>query len=110
MAERASAIAQTTGVISRYQQLTEIWGMDPDEAERNLSELRQDFILDTQFAQAAAPVPPQAPPLPGTGGATAGAVSPQNQAAAATARVARVAKQHEALQQRRTAKASANAS
>jgi hypothetical protein len=51
MAERGSTIAQTTGVISRYQQLTEIWGMDPDEAERNLAELRQDFILDMQFAR-----------------------------------------------------------
>ena len=50
MTERASAIAQTKGVVSRYQQLTEIWGMDPDQAYRNMSELTEDLILDQQYA------------------------------------------------------------
>ena len=50
MTERASAIAQTKGVVSRYQQLTEIWGMDPDQADRNMSELTEDLILDQQYA------------------------------------------------------------
>jgi hypothetical protein len=118
MAERASSIAQTTGVISRYQQCTEIWGMDPDEAERNLVELRQDFILDMQFAAAAAPAAPQAPAPPGgagtpaVGGGGPGANNPQNQAAAATGRANRVAKQKQAATvrtaQRKTAKAAAS--
>jgi hypothetical protein len=118
MAERASSIAQTTGVISRYQQCTEIWGMDPDEAERNLVELRQDFILDMQFAAAAAPAAPQAPAPPGGGGTPAvggggpGAANPQNQAAAATGRVNRLAKQKQdatvRTAARKTAKATAS--
>jgi hypothetical protein len=37
MAERASAIAQTTGVIPRYQQLTEIWDMSPAQADRAMN-------------------------------------------------------------------------
>lgn len=50
MTERASAIAQTKGVIPRYQQLTEIWGMDPAQADRAMSELTDDLILDQQYA------------------------------------------------------------
>lgn len=50
MAERASAIAQTKGVIPRYQQLTEIWGMDPAQADRAMTELTDDLILDQQYA------------------------------------------------------------
>lgn len=50
MAERANAIAQTKGVIPRYQQLTEIWGMDPAQADRAMSELTDDLILDQQYA------------------------------------------------------------
>lgn len=53
VSERANAIAQTKGVISRYQQLTEIWGMSPDQATRNMSELTGDMVLDQQFAMAA---------------------------------------------------------
>jgi hypothetical protein len=113
MAERGSTIAQTTGVISRYQQLTEIWGMDPDEAERNLAELRQDFILDMQFAAAAAPQPPTAPPTPGSaapaGGGGGGANSPQNQAAAATGQQNRVRKQQAAHAAARTQAVAAKA-
>lgn len=52
MAERASAIAQVKGVIPRYQQLTEIWGMDPAQADRAMSELTDDLILDQQYAMA----------------------------------------------------------
>jgi cell division septum initiation protein DivIVA len=52
MTERASAIAQTKGVISRYQQATEIWGMDPAQADRNMSELTDDFVIDQQYGLA----------------------------------------------------------
>jgi hypothetical protein len=65
MAERAAAIAQTTGVIPRYQQLTEIWGMNPDMADRAMSELKQDFLLDQQFSSAVKPNSPQPPQSPG---------------------------------------------
>lgn len=61
VSERANAIAQTKGVLSRYQQLTEIWGMSPAQANRALSELTDDLVLDQQFAKAAQPVQP-APP------------------------------------------------
>lgn len=50
VSERANAIAQTKGVVSRYQQLTEIWGMAPAQANRALSELTDDLILDQQYA------------------------------------------------------------
>jgi hypothetical protein len=60
MAERANAIAQTKGVIPRYQQLTEIWGMDPAQADRAMSELSSDMVLDQQMAAAAAPPAPRA--------------------------------------------------
>lgn len=50
MSERANAIAQTKGVIPRYQQLTEIWGMDPAQADRAMSELTDDLIIDQQYA------------------------------------------------------------
>jgi hypothetical protein len=53
MTERSNAIAQTKGVIPRYQQLTEIWGMDPEQAKRAMSELTDDMILDQQYAVAA---------------------------------------------------------
>jgi hypothetical protein len=53
MTERSNAIAQTKGVIPRYQQLTEIWGMDPEQAKRAMSELTDDMILDQQYAAAA---------------------------------------------------------
>jgi hypothetical protein len=55
IAERASAISQTKGVISRRQQLIEIWGMSPDQAERNLSELVDDQLSAVQFAAVSAP-------------------------------------------------------
>jgi hypothetical protein len=56
VSERANAIAQTKGVLSRYQQLTEVWGMSPDQAERNLSELQSDMVLDASLLN-----PPVAP-------------------------------------------------
>lgn len=61
MTERANAIAQTRGVIPRYQQLTEIWGMDPAQADRAMSELASDMVLDRQMAAAMAPRPAPAP-------------------------------------------------
>jgi hypothetical protein len=54
MSERANAIAQTKGVLSRYQQLTEVWGMDPAQADRAMSELTDDMVLDQQYAAARA--------------------------------------------------------
>jgi hypothetical protein len=72
LSERANAIAQTKGVVSRYQQLTEIWGMSPAQANRALSELADDLVLDQQYAAglkaatttAAAPVAPPVAPIP----------------------------------------------
>lgn len=59
VSERANAIAQTTGVISRRQQLISIWGMSPDQADRNLSELLDDQLVNQEFARAIAPPPAQ---------------------------------------------------
>jgi hypothetical protein len=39
-------IAQTKGVIPRYIQMTEIWGLDPAEAERALEELEKEQKAD----------------------------------------------------------------
>lgn len=50
MAERASAIAQTKGVIPRYIQMTDIWGMDPAQADRARTDLLDDLIVDQQYA------------------------------------------------------------
>ena len=61
VSERANAIAQTKGVISRRQQLIEIWGMSPDQANRTLTELLDDQLLDAEMALAAQPPPPPAP-------------------------------------------------
>jgi hypothetical protein len=52
MSERANAIAQTKGVMPRYLQLTEVWGMDPAQADRAMSQLSQDMILDQAMAAA----------------------------------------------------------
>jgi hypothetical protein len=49
MTERASAISQTRGVLSRYQQATKLMGLSPEEADRNASELVDDFLLDQQY-------------------------------------------------------------
>lgn len=50
VSERANAIAQTKGVLPRYQQYVEIWGMSPSQANRALTELTDDLVLDQQFA------------------------------------------------------------
>lgn len=80
VSERANAIAQTKGVISRRQQLIEIWGMSPDQANRNLSELLDDQLLDQQFAVAATPPAAPADPLAAT---PPGGTPPPDQAAPA---------------------------
>jgi hypothetical protein len=54
VSERANAIAQTKGVVPIYQQLIEIWGMSPSQAERNMTELQSDMVLAQQIAIAAA--------------------------------------------------------
>lgn len=50
MSERANAIAQTRGTMPRYMQLTEIWGMDPNEADRAMTLLNQDMVIDKAMA------------------------------------------------------------
>lgn len=61
MTERANAIAQTKDVISRYQQSTEIWGFDPAQADRNATELVQDFIQNQRYQVNAKPQTQLAP-------------------------------------------------
>ena len=63
MSERASAISQTKDVLSKYQQLTEVWGMDPAQADRNMTELQDDMVLAQQMAIAQANAMPK-PPAP----------------------------------------------
>lgn len=55
LAERASAIAQTRGVLSRERQLIDIMEMTPEDAQRNLQELLEDQILNSQLT---VPEPP----------------------------------------------------
>jgi len=51
---KANAIAQTKGVMSRFTQLTDIWGMTPQKAHQTLSELEGDFLLDQQYSAVSA--------------------------------------------------------
>lgn len=46
MTERANAIAQTRDVVPVYQQLTEIWGMDPAQADRAMQALDDQRAAD----------------------------------------------------------------
>ena len=64
MSERANAIAQTSGVIPRYVQLTEVWGFDPATADRAMSMLKEDMAQDAAMAAAGVPVPRPQPMLP----------------------------------------------
>lgn len=64
VSERANAIAQTKGVVSIYQQLTEIWGMSPSQAERNMTELQTEMALAQQMAIATAQATAAAAPQP----------------------------------------------
>lgn len=57
MSERANAIAQTRGVVPRYVALTEIWGLDPAQADTAMTYLAQDMAVDAAMAAAAAPAP-----------------------------------------------------
>lgn len=57
MSERANAIAQTKGIVPRYHQLTEIWGMDPAMADRAITQLAADSKMDAAMAAASAPAP-----------------------------------------------------
>jgi hypothetical protein len=50
LAVRASAVAQTKGVVPRRTQLTDIMGYSPTDANRMMSELTDDLILDQQYA------------------------------------------------------------
>jgi hypothetical protein len=50
LSERANAVAQTKGVVPRRTQLTDIMGYSPTDADRMMSELTDDLILDQQYA------------------------------------------------------------
>lgn len=51
LSERANAVAQTKGVVPRRTQLTDIMGYSPTDADRMMTELTDDMVLDQQFAQ-----------------------------------------------------------
>jgi hypothetical protein len=42
MSERANAMAQTKGIMPTYMQLTDIWGLDPNQADSAMTLLQQD--------------------------------------------------------------------
>lgn len=46
LGEKANAVAQTRGVLSRPRQLQDIMEMTPDQIQQNEQELQQDAILD----------------------------------------------------------------
>jgi hypothetical protein len=50
IAEKGSAVAQTKGVVPRYLQLTDIMGYTPAQADRAMTLLTDDLVLDQQFA------------------------------------------------------------
>jgi hypothetical protein len=50
LSERANAVAQTRGVVPRRTQLTDIMGYSPTDADRMMSELTDDMVLDQQYA------------------------------------------------------------
>lgn len=52
LSERASAVAQTKGVVPRRTQLTDIMGYSPTDADRMMDELTDDMVLDQQMAAA----------------------------------------------------------
>lgn len=45
LADKGSATAQSTGVLSKERQLTDIWGMSPEEAAENIDQLAADALL-----------------------------------------------------------------
>jgi hypothetical protein len=54
LGEKANAVAQTRGVLSRPRQLQDIMEMTPDQIEQNAQELQQDAILDGVIGAAGA--------------------------------------------------------
>ena len=54
LSEKASAVAQTKGVLSRSRQLQNIMEMMPDQIQQNEQELQQDAILDASLGAAGA--------------------------------------------------------
>lgn len=50
LSERANAVAQTKGVVPRRTQLTDIMGYSPTDADRMMSELTDDLVVDQQYA------------------------------------------------------------
>lgn len=50
ISEQANAVAQTKGVVSRREQLIRFVGMTPEQADRTLTELTDDLLLDQQYA------------------------------------------------------------
>ncbi|WP_081872986.1 phage portal protein [Nocardia otitidiscaviarum] len=53
LADKGSATAQSTGVLSKRRQLIDIWGYTPQEAEEIILELAAEQILTTNAAQGA---------------------------------------------------------
>jgi hypothetical protein len=54
LSEKANAVAQTKGVMSRNRQLQDIMEMTPDQIQQNEQELHQDAILDAVLGAAGA--------------------------------------------------------
>lgn len=50
LADKASAMQQTSGILSRKRQLIEIWGMDPQAVRLNETELMQELLLAQSMA------------------------------------------------------------
>lgn len=50
LTERANAVAQTRGTVPRRSQLIDIMGYSPTDADRKMTELTEDMVLDQQFA------------------------------------------------------------
>lgn len=71
LTERASAVAQTKGVVPIEKQLIDIMGYEPAEAARCITLLHDDLILAQQMALAAAAAGP-APQTAGAGNAGQG--------------------------------------
>lgn len=54
LSEKANAVSQTKGVLSRNRQLQDIMELTPDQIQQNEQELQQDAILDSVLGAAGA--------------------------------------------------------
>jgi hypothetical protein len=63
LSEKANAVAQTKGVLSRNRQLQDIMEMTPDQIQQNEQELQQDAILEANWwCLRRSRSPPRTPP------------------------------------------------